>query len=911
MQKEPGARNKSRHIKVSMDMSENNADGARIGAKEGIVLGVLLGIILLVPLLFSSFSLSMWQEVSWHNPVDISMIEWSTAFLNTFLFLLLVETYRQNGRKMLIFIGAGFLAMGLLGFEYALSRPGSETAAWVKGISFILGSFYFLLGTALAKDTRKDFIRVFMWIILPAVVLSAICGWIPYGLKEILPQIISPSGNMTLFGDVFFWSPGALFFIAAIPCLHSYIGKQRKEDLVFAVVILLYAQISLTVRYSHAWGVIWWGWHLGLFMTGMLASMYLLILCLRYSLIWRLLLSMGFVFGLTVIISSGIIQSYFEKRTNDEIRSRIAAQQENLIYDSSANFAFCVENLRHLSRDFLLSEQFRKHPEETARNLSFGNRKDWSRYVLETGFCSEDGIFVSSDVFGRGAEFREQAYPEFSRLALKTVRRPVFSNFYFDNQKKRWVAATALPFSMSDGAKCFFYNIVDVEKLKERSIVTLNKRTLESSGRVIICEKSGRFIHCSLPQSYLEEFDGKAPQSELPLAKKLASLLSETTSNGGFLIVSNAGKDYLVILGMLKTADWAVIDIIDDATVPYINLGRSRYMFEATGMIVFLVAFIVLFILLNYQVARPLGRLMKATVRLENGDFSVRINSRETNELGIVSNSFDRMVSRLQKYYEELQRTVAEKTKALKDAKDANNAKTHFFTNVSHELRTPLHGIMSFARLGMDRDRIKDTDKVLDFFKYINESAERLLSMINNLLSYSKLESGHMEFNFANTSLLMVVLQAYTELRPNFEEKKMRFECPKPDFDTTAWIDREKILIVVRNLFGNSLKFSEEGGVISIVFERDNRNITVKVSDRGPGIPECELDSIFDRFFQHDASKSKGGTGLGLSICMEIIKLHNGTIHACNNDDVGASFIFSVPLGHEPAGNGNGNENKQ
>jgi signal transduction histidine kinase len=99
--------------------------------------------------------------------------------------------------------------------------------------------------------------------------------------------------------------------------------------------------------------------------------------------------------------------------------------------------------------------------------------------------------------------------------------------------------------------------------------------------------------------------------------------------------------------------------------------------------------------------------------------------------------------------------------------------------------------------------------------------------------------------------------------------------------------------------------------VISVVFERDTRNMTVKVSDTGPGIPECELDSIFDRFFQHDASKSKGGTGLGLSICMEIIKLHNGTIHACNNEDVGASFIFSVPLGREPAGNGNGNENKQ
>ena len=887
-------------------MSENNEGRARIDAKEGIILGVLLGIILFAPLLFSHFSLRMWQEISWHNPVDISMIEWSTAFLNMFLFLLLVETYRLNGRKILLFMSSGFLAMGLLGFEYALSRPGSETAAWVKGVSLMLGSFYFLLGTAAGKDTGKNLPRAFMWIILPSVIITIFCGWIPYGLKQILPQIISPAGTVTVFGDIFFWIPGALFFIAAIPWLHSYIGKQRKEDLVFAVVIFLYAQTSLIVRYSQAWKIIWWGWHLGLFLTGLLACLYLLILCLRYSLIWRLLLSLGFVFGLTVIISSGIIQSYFEKLTNDETRSRIAVQQRNMIYDSSENLSFCEENLRHLSRDFLLPERRGEFPEETARRLSADNMRDWSKYVLETGFCSDDGIFVSSDALGKGAEFREEAFLNLSLLSFRNEGKPVFGEFYFDNQKEIWVAAVAFPFKMSDGRRCFFYNIVDVTKLKNRSIVAVDGKTVEDScGRMVICGKSGRFIHCSLPQSYLEGLESRVPQDKLPLARKLASLLPEATSEGGILLVSHSGRDYLVMTGMLKAADWVVVDIIDNGSVPYVNLNRSRFMFEATAMTVFLVGFIALFILMNYQIARPLGHLIRATARLEEGDFSVRINSKETNELGIVSNSFDRMVSRLQQYYGELQRTVAERTKALQDARDANNAKTNFFTNISHELRTPLHGILSFARLGMDRDRIKDTGKVLDFFSYINESAERLLNMINNLLSYAKLESGHMEFSFAKTSLFMVVLQAYTELRPNFEEKKMRFDCPKPDFDTSAWIDREKILIVVRNLLGNALKFSEAGSAISVAFEHDKGNILVKVSDRGPGIPEHELDSVFDRFFQAELTKAKGGTGLGLSICMEIIKLHNGTIYAYNNDDVGASFVFSVPIDGGRAGNEN------
>jgi len=895
-----------------MNMSENNDVRARMDAKEGIVLGVLLGIILFVPLLFSHFSLRMWQELSWHNPVDISMIEWSTAFLNTFLFFLLVETYRQTGRKILVFMGSGFLAMGLLGFEYALSIPGSETAAWVKGVSLMLGSFFFLLGIAAGKDNGKDLPRAFVRIILPSVFLAVFCGWIPHGLPQILPKIISPSGTVTVFGDIFFWIPGALFFIASIPWLHGYIGKKRKEDLVFAIVILLCAQFSLTVRYSSAWGVIWWGWHLGLFITGVLASLYLLILCLRYSLIWRLLLSLGLVFGLTVIISSGIIQSYFEKRTNDEIRGRLAVQQKNMICDSSESLSFCEENLRHLSRDFLLSERHVEYPEVTARELSAENRADWSKYVLETGFCSDDGIFVSSDVPGGGAEFRDDAFPNLSSQAFKSEGKAVFGEFYFDGQRKRWVAAAAFSFRMPDGRRCFFYNIVDVTSLKNRSIVAGGGKTVENScGRMVVCGKSGRFIYCSLPQSYLEGFDRRVPQNELPLARELVSLLPGSMPNAGILLLPHSGRDYLVISGMLKAADWVVVDIIDDGYLPHINLNSSRYVFEATGMVVFLVGFIVLFILLNYQIARPLGHLVTATARLEKGDFSVRINSKETNELGVVASSFDRMVSRLQQYYDELQKTVAERTKALQDAKDANNSKTRFFTNVSHELRTPLSGILGFARLGMDRDRLKDTDRVLDFFKCINGSAERLLGMINNLLSYAKLESGHMKFTFADTSLFMVVLQSYTELKSNFEEKNMRFVCPKPDFDTNAWIDGEKALIVVRNLLGNALKFSEAGRVISVTFEHDKDNISVKVSDEGPGIPEYDMDNIFDRFFQSDATKGKVGTGLGLSICEEIIKIHNGTIRACNNADAGASFVFSVPVGRDRAGNGGGNENKQ
>ncbi|HBC85921.1 MAG TPA: hypothetical protein DCZ94_03095 [Lentisphaeria bacterium] len=870
-----------------------------ITTREGIVLAILLGIIFLLPLAFSHLSVKMWKELIWHNPVDISMIEWTGAFLNIFLFLLLIEHYRQSEKKSLIFISSGFLVMGILGFVYALSKPGTETAAWIKCMSLLLGGFYFLLGITARKQTGKDLPRAFLWIILPSILVAVTCAWIPHGLKPVLPKILSSAGVSTVFGELLFWIPGAFFFVAALPWLHDYMKKRRKEDLIFAVLILIYAQVSLTVRYSNPWGVLWWGWHIGLLVAGIIAALYLLVLCLRYSLIWRLLLSMGFCFGLTVLISSSVMQSYFEKRTNDELKRRFAVQQKNILLESRDAITFSNQNLKHLVRDFFLSGEYLDNPGKVAGELCSKNRAEWPKYLLEVGFYSDDDAFASSDLEDEGAEFREKALEGLKNAAFKNISgKTVFSEFYFDSTKNRWVSAATLSFRLSSGARCFFYNVLDVTRLKNRNIISSSdKRIKNSIGRMIICSRSGRFLECSLPKSYTEGFDTRIPETELPLAKKIAIQFSDIPGAKAKIVqLSYFGRDYLVFANYFAPAEWTVLDLLDEEGIPIVSYNRSKYVFEATGMIVLLLGFIMLLFLLNYQIARPLNQIVKATEKLEEGDFSVRINSRDTNEFGIVSKSFDTMVTQLQKIYYKLHNTIAERTKALEDARTANHARTSFFTNVSHELRTPLHGILSFSRLGMDKERLNDEKKMLEFFKSINDSAQRLLKMINELLDFAKIESGHMEFEFTDTSLFMISLQTYEELKANFEEKNVKFICVKPEFDTNACIDREKIAMVMRNLIGNALKFSESGTELKVSFVRGLDMLSVTVTDKGAGIPEEDIDIIFDRFFQSDIAKVKGGTGLGLSICREIVKRHNGTIYARNNSGGGASFTFSVPL---------------
>ncbi len=870
-----------------------------ISTKEGIVLAILLGLIFLLPIVVSHFSVKIWRELSWHNPIDMAMIEWTGAFINIFLFLLLIEHYRQTGRKVLIFLSSGFLVMGTLGFVYALSRPGTETAAWIKGMSLLLGGFYFFLGISAWKDTGRDLGRAFIWTIIPSLFVALLCAWIPYGLKPVLPKLLSSSGFSTVFGELFFWIPGAFFFVSALPWLHEYMKKRNREDLIFAVLILIYAQVSLTVRYSHSWGVLWWGWHIGLLVAGVVAGLYLLVLCLRYSLIWRLLLSMGFCFGLTVLISSSVMQSYFEKRTNDELKRRLAIQQRNILMESAASIAFTNTNLQHLMRDFFLSGEYQSNPLAVAKELCQKSRAEWSRYILEAGFYSDSGIFTCSDIETEGAAFREKALNDIMQASFKNISgRTVFSEFYFDSTRNRWVVAAVLPFNLSAGSKCFFYNVIDVSRLKYSNIMSSSdKRLKDSSGRMIICSRSGRFIECSLPKSYNEAFDVRIPQQDLPFAKKMYGQFSDMAGAKSKIVrLAFQGRDYLIFACYLPVAEWIVLDILDEDGIPYIDYNRSKYIFEATGMVVLLLGFIILLILLNYQIARPLNQIVKATEKLEEGDFSVRIHSRESNEFGIVARSFDTMVIQLQKTYTALHHTIAERTKALQDAKTASHARTSFFTNVSHELRTPLHGILSFSRLGMDKDRISEPGKAMEFFKCINDSAQRLMKMINELLDFAKLESGHMEFNFTDTSLFMITLQTYEELKANFEEKNVKFVCKKPEFDTNACIDREKIAMVMRNLIGNALKFTENASDVKVTFARDEDSLSVTIIDKGPGIPKEDMDVIFDRFFQSDIAKSKGGSGLGLSICSEIVRRHNGTIYATNNKNGGASFTFTVPV---------------
>ena len=259
-----------------------------------------------------------------------------------------------------------------------------------------------------------------------------------------------------------------------------------------------------------------------------------------------------------------------------------------------------------------------------------------------------------------------------------------------------------------------------------------------------------------------------------------------------------------------------------------------------------------------------------------------------------------------------LEHDIAQRTLDLEAAKakaeSANLAKSEFLANMSHELRTPMHAIMSFASLGTEKLQHHTLEKLPLYLQRIHESGARLLALLNGLLDLSKLEAGKMIYDMQPHDMAVLVRTVVEQVELLAKQKSLTLLVHPCDESTLVLCDGPRIIQVLYNLLSNSIKFTPNGRTITMAMTQQmpvadeaspqgHPILAVTIRDEGIGIPDDELDKVFEKFVQSRKTKTgAGGTGLGLSICREIVEAHGGAISAVNNVEGGSAFTFTLPV---------------
>jgi signal transduction histidine kinase len=242
--------------------------------------------------------------------------------------------------------------------------------------------------------------------------------------------------------------------------------------------------------------------------------------------------------------------------------------------------------------------------------------------------------------------------------------------------------------------------------------------------------------------------------------------------------------------------------------------------------------------------------------------------------------------------------TELEREGLLREAREASDAKSHFISVISHEFRTPLTAIIGYTDLlstGVSGPLLPTQARQLD---RIRTSAWHLTQMVDEILTFSRLEAGREAVTFAAADVVTLARDTVSLVSPGAAAKGVGLACELPDTAVLVRTDSGKLRQVLLNLLGNAVKFTEKGGIMLRVLPVDN-GVEFTVTDTGIGIAADDLEHIFDRFWQagQDTSHTVSGTGLGLTVSRRLVELLGGTLEVESEVGAGSTFSFRLPTG--------------
>lgn len=257
------------------------------------------------------------------------------------------------------------------------------------------------------------------------------------------------------------------------------------------------------------------------------------------------------------------------------------------------------------------------------------------------------------------------------------------------------------------------------------------------------------------------------------------------------------------------------------------------------------------------------------------------------------------MIFRSRRQKDKANRLLTQKNEQIeaknKEIKAIEESKSRWFINISHELRTPLTLIKGPVRQALES--IPANDPVYKDLKMADRNVAQLQKLVDEILDISKMEDGKMPLHLGHANFTEMVLNALATFDSAARALKIKLEMDmSPGEKVVVWADGDKINNVLNNLMSNALKFTHEGGCITVGLRKAAGEVHLFVKDTGDGIPPGDLHRIFDRFYQSDTSGSQGGTGVGLALCKEIARMHGGELTAVSELGKGSCFELILPL---------------
>lgn len=273
----------------------------------------------------------------------------------------------------------------------------------------------------------------------------------------------------------------------------------------------------------------------------------------------------------------------------------------------------------------------------------------------------------------------------------------------------------------------------------------------------------------------------------------------------------------------------------------------------------------------GHSAVKPILRLNKATQEVAKGNFDIQVINNSRDEVGQLTKSFNKMTQEL---------------------KRIEYLRKDFINSVSHEFKTPLASIQGFAKL-LQKGSLSEEERQ-EYADIIVEETARLSRLSSNILRLSSLDNQGSLDKKTCFSLDEQIRKTILLLEPEWEKRNICFDIELEEVQYQG--DEELLQQVWINLLNNAVKFSHEGGRISVRLTRTAAAVKVEISDTGIGMSEETISRIFERFYQGDRAHSREGNGLGLSLVKRILDLCNGSIHVQSEQNKGSTFTVELPL---------------